>query len=771
MKQKHTRHSPSAPDWNRLLKNIPRSPAWIQECTRRFMVGFHVWDYDQLPEYRKVAAKTGMAGILEQYDAGKFVSELKKARVQLFWFYNKCHQGNSYHPTDVPGSHIHSGMRGRDFFGETTEACLRNGIVPGCVYEFSDHRVMTDHPEWCHRVPAKGGGDMTDAIQGSRIGGPCLHGPYGDYAIAQVCETVERYPVQGLYVDFLGFFGHEAWACPHGCNERVRKAIGVDFHHIKDLSHEQYVAYLKWKFAEYDRYTRRMLKALRTVRPGLVFLHNAHLVTDTPNLQTYELAGRHCDYVSGDLFTLRAGTLQISTIGRTYANTSRSRPSEALLDAAVCTAADFATPKGIDSYRAELWTARSVNVTNCCSISMNIDGTFDQEILALTRKVFEEQIPFEPWLRDMEFEACVGVVRSQNTILFRPSEDQSKVAVPKVHDSQHALEFKGWTQALIASHQLWDVVQDYQLTADNLRRFRVLLLPNVGCLSKAQCEQIEAFAQRGGTVLATGETSLFDENGRRRRRPLLSGLFGIDGFGNREVFGERMVFQGPPLRPAEPWVAPFTNHFSGTWKIRENPDCRILAEVHARIGEKVIINAYAPTGRAGILRRRAGRGTCMYFAGLHGLEYRLWGVATQKRLMSRVLNLAVNNHTPVTCDGPETVELFAHRQTGKSHLVVSLVNNVSGIARSDGELNIAAGEIINHGFRFDETESMPAAAGVRLTFRPTQGQTIRRVYLAPNHVPLKLKRSKGTVAVEVPDFNVHAMVVAELAPVQDGKVS
>ncbi len=45
--------------------------------------------------------------------------------------------------------------------------------------------------------------------------------------------------------------------------------------------------------------------------------------------------------------------------------------------------------------------------------------------------------------------------------------------------------------------------------------YRTLILPNIAALSDGQCRQLREFVQRGGSMVATHETSLYDERGRR----------------------------------------------------------------------------------------------------------------------------------------------------------------------------------------------------------------------------------------------------------------
>src|SRR5262249_46626589 len=55
---------------------------------------------------------------------------------------------------------------------------------------------------------------------------------------------------------------------------------------------------------------------------------------------------------------------------------------------------------------------------------------------------------------------------------------------------------------------------------------KVLALPNVGALSDAQAAAIRRFVDRGGSLVATGATSLYTERGDRRADFALAGLFG-----------------------------------------------------------------------------------------------------------------------------------------------------------------------------------------------------------------------------------------------------
>ena len=68
-------------------------------------------------------------------------------------------------------------------------------------------------------------------------------------------------------------------------------------------------------------------------------------------------------------------------------------------------------------------------------------------------------------------------------------------------------------------------MNDKLLDAEHLKPFKLLILPNIAALSDSQCEHLRKFVQEGGSLVATFETSLYDEEGRARTDFGLGDLF------------------------------------------------------------------------------------------------------------------------------------------------------------------------------------------------------------------------------------------------------
>ncbi|HXP60110.1 MAG TPA: alpha-amylase family protein, partial [Dongiaceae bacterium] len=90
----------------------------------------------------------------------------------------------------------------------------------------------------------------------------------------------------------------------------------------------------------------------------------------------------------------------------------------------------------------------------------------------------------------------------------------------------------GFYHALVEARIPFETVQDSQLDPAHVQPFQVLALPNIANLSDVQCAQLQAFVEKGGGLVATHETSLNDERGKRRDDFGLARLFGASFAGN-----------------------------------------------------------------------------------------------------------------------------------------------------------------------------------------------------------------------------------------------
>ncbi|WP_128913860.1 alpha-amylase family protein [Granulicella sibirica] len=103
---------------------------------------------------------------------------------------------------------------------------------------------------------------------------------------------------------------------------------------------------------------------------------------------------------------------------------------------------------------------------------------------------------------------------------------------PTKEDKTDSIE--GMYSVLVEARIPFDFLHEEDLTVEHMQRYAALILPNVALLSNAQCKALEAYADGGGSLLATFETSLYDETGTPRDDFALGELFGIKKVGSRQ---------------------------------------------------------------------------------------------------------------------------------------------------------------------------------------------------------------------------------------------
>jgi hypothetical protein len=117
--------------------------------------------------------------------------------------------------------------------------------------------------------------------------------------------------------------------------------------------------------------------------------------------------------------------------------------------------------------------------------------------------------------------ANIGVVMGQSTQLLYPGPATARSRT-YMHETT-----QGIYEALLKGRFAFDFVHEDRLDAERLSKYRALLLPNIAMLSDRQCQQIRDYARSGGSIMASFETGLYDEDLNRRADSGLGDVLGI----------------------------------------------------------------------------------------------------------------------------------------------------------------------------------------------------------------------------------------------------
>ena len=234
----------------------------------------------------------------------------------------------------------------------------------------------------------------------------------------------------------------------------------------------------------------------------------------------------------------------------------------------------------------------------------------------------------------------------------------------------HYNAFTGCFESLMRSHIQFDVLDEMGVEA-KLGAYKVLILPNAACLSDDLAAAIETWIKDGGTLVASFETSFYDEWGGKRKRPCLADALGITSVG----------IEGPcNLDYFDRGSDPIFNDVRSTFI--PSPRYRVLVDTASSRAEPLAYYRekyparYQPlpelSDHPAILRNRHGRGTVVYFAGNIAEHYLEFHCPEHNQIMTSPVREAAE--PLVITDAPGSVEIVLRYQPGQKRVLVHLIN-------------------------------------------------------------------------------------------------
>jgi Hypothetical glycosyl hydrolase 6/Beta-galactosidase trimerisation domain len=272
-------------------------------------------------------------------------------------------------------------------------------------------------------------------------------------------------------------------------------------------------------------------------------------------------------------------------------------------------------------------------------------------------EVFEWSAKNDAHLTPRRSLANIGVIMGQSThVLYKGS------AATRATNYMHETT-QGIYEALLAGRFAFDFVHEELLEPERLSKYRALLLPNIAVLSDEQCRQIREYVRRGGSLMASFETSLCDENLQRRFDFALADLFGVNKTG--DVIGTNGNAYYARIERHHPILDGFTgtNWIPGAQnRIPLQPVGDPLLTVVPGFVQYPPELAYPPvshTDEPAVVLRESGASRLAWFPGDIERTYWLTGHDDLLRLMHNTLRWLTREECVVHIAGDGFLEFFA----------------------------------------------------------------------------------------------------------------
>ena len=405
----------------------------------------------------------GVYDVGRDFDPQEFARTLQEANIEYITVFAKCNLGFAYYPTQV--GIVHPGLK-TDLLGPMVAACHERGIrIVAYINTGLDHENSVRHREWC-KLNAHGQVYEMETM-GHFFRKMCLNTGYAAYTLAMVEEVLDRYPVDGIFLDCFTLSPCYGGECIEGM-----RALGMD------VTDEGQARDYCWRVTQ--KFTQDVEKLVQKKGLNINVYYNGLPYRIQPThieLEVLPTGGWGYDYLPWIIRYAR-------TVGKPYFTmTGRFHVGWG----------DFG---GIRPYHALLFDCyNSIANGGTCSVGdhMHPRGRLEPEVYKLIGQVFERTQELDPWVEGASAVAEVAIVepamRDQPGMPF----DRASVA--------------GATRMLSELKIQFDLCDG----EGDLSACKVLILPDSVPVTEPLKRKLQAHLSRGGILISSAWAGLNPE--------------------------------------------------------------------------------------------------------------------------------------------------------------------------------------------------------------------------------------------------------------------
>jgi len=624
---------------------------WYENSYRRSLVDMHIDDWDEK--------------FLSQFNSKEYVEMQALAEVQTVIFYASSNVGICYYPTKI--GHMHKGIKGRDILKEVIDLSHEKGMSVVVYYNIWHKWAYDNHPDW-RLVTSKG----ENTREFMRYGVCCINSPFRDFVINQTKELCNNYEFEGLWFDMIGLT--TVCYCPY-CRKRYFSETGEEIPRIVNWEDPRWVRFQRKREEWLAEFAALLVSTAKKINPEItVVLQNAHWQNgwrDGLTLPFFEVQ----DYISGDFY---GGGLEESFVCKLFYNLTPNKPFE-YMTSRCPTLLDHTTMKSKALLEVQTYSALANNGAFCFIDAIDPEGTLNRDFYLRMGEIFRKVKEYEKYL-DSNLKACQDVAIYLNfESLINPEDNGKRVSESEHKRSPHLEAAVNVAKTLLNAHIPFGVITKRNI--DSLSDYQIIVLPNLLMIDNEEVEAFRKFVESGGSIYASGSTSLLSKDGIKHKDFLLSDLFGVSYLGETK---EKLTY----ISPEEEFKTVFIGYspkypvtlFNPQLKIRRiKEDVKTLATITLPYTDPEDINIFVsansnPPGIStefpSIVLSRYGEGRVIYSAGV--LE--LMKEEDHRIIFINLLQLLSQRPYFFEVDAPKSVEVTLFWQEDKKYYLINLLN-------------------------------------------------------------------------------------------------
>ncbi|MCP5525047.1 MAG: beta-galactosidase trimerization domain-containing protein [Verrucomicrobiales bacterium] len=547
------------------------------------------------------------------------------------------------------------GLGNRDVLREAVGEGHRLGlpVIAYCQVQYPGH-TLREHPDW--RAVASDGKPIDGRV--------CYRSGYLEY-LKQMVDEQLAYGIDGFHLDMVD----QGFGPPYGCwCATCRKEFEAEYGRPMPAGvtwDEDWDRMLKFRYAGSERFEKELTAHIRRVNPRATVDYNYH---GNPPF-SWEVGQRpvqhagNGDFVTGETGVWGFSALTVGLNAEFYRAATPGLPFQ------------IAMQRGVRMYHDQ--TTRPLNDLRWELLTLLSHGGFVTIV---------DKTAFDGWLDPVAYErfgAAFREVAAKRSQFGHPAvyevglyfSSRTRDWFGRDQPAKYFQSFQGAHKAMVYEHIPWGVILDEKVTLETLKRFPVVMLPNVAIVSDKEVALFRRYVEEGGKLLVTGLTGTRGWRGERREESALQELAGaklvreLDSTDNWVRFSTRSDVIVEPWAPSESMRGSARTNWPflvrGPAVVYEATTATPIGEllkphrtslhVEGRYNQDWPLSADTPVGPA-MLLNHVGNGAVLTFAGSPD-----WATASDhhitetRKLLANAVRL-LNPEPWVRIEAPTTVQ-------------------------------------------------------------------------------------------------------------------
>lgn len=567
----------------------------------------------------------------------------------------------------------------RDVLAEYLPEAHRQGLKV-FIYmnvHWAGKRFIAEHPDWVQR---RTDGSPLTGVYGGAGTSCCVNSPWRDWIFGLIHDMGARYEIDGIFFDGPCFYQGTCYC--DSCQARFRDSYGLALTDIVGAASPHWPEFVEFRYDSIAGFLRDGNTALKVHLPAAPLYMNANgLHSGAMNGRNNRRLMSHQDILGaegGFIFYGRPIDVPLWKVSATakFLEAQAGGKPTVIFTAAGHKPWEYPlTPPEI-----RLNTA----ATFACGASPWL-GCYYKDIHDPSVQAVSDELAF---FAQHEGELAHTVGLAETALMWSTATaDYYGTHLPEIDfmvDKPQAAQefdfqgsFSGAYEALVRSGTPFQVIDEDGIESGGLAGLRNLVIADAACMSQRTADAIREFVRQGGTLIATNQTSLYDERGYPRNDFALAEALGASYAGPRALSTWDLIWLETDLRA------------QARSDRDEIPSPRYQVRVKSLSGARPVAWYYEPTESRyspkpalsvdpAAIANHFGNGTCLYLAGNWARSYWSYRVTEYQA----VLACTARQEPLALLEAPSSaVEITIRRQVQSGEWQVHLLNYTGEMER------------------------------------------------------------------------------------------